>query len=122
MPYSESGRSEHISGISGSDPNKVQPQLQNIIEIKEESLHHLMNLTRKLTPHMEESVILDECWWEENQYMPGIHVSVALESELMTLRSLQMFKFVLLQAVQMMVQVFCDAVRCHFLVRAQLHQ
>jgi len=67
-----------------------------------------MSLTRKLAPHMEESVILDKHWWEENQHVHGIHVSVALGSELMTLRSLQMFKFILLQAVQTMVHVFSN--------------
>jgi len=109
MSDSESGRSERMPGILGSDPNEVEPRPQNVIEIEEESLRHLMSLTRKLAPHMEESVILDERWWEENKHMPGIHVSVGLESRLTTLRSLQMFKFVLLQAVQTTVQVFCDA-------------
>jgi len=87
---------------------RLSPWLQNIVEIEEELLHHLMSLTRKLAPHMEESVILDKHWWEENQHVHCIYVSVALGSELMTLRSLQMFKFILLYEVQTMVHVFSN--------------
>ena len=94
-------------GISGSDPYEIEPWLQNIIEIEEESLHYLMSLTRKLAPHMEESVVSDEHLVGRKPACAQ-YPCMALGSELMTLRSLQIFKFVLLQAVQMMVHVFSD--------------
>jgi len=78
MSDGDSPCTESQDGVSTADQDVVETRPQDVLEIEKESLRHLMNLVKKLTPHMEESLILDERWWKNNRFRPGIHVSVAL--------------------------------------------
>lgn len=78
MSDGDSTCTESQGYISAGDQDVVETRPQDVLEIERESLRHLMSLTKKLTPHMEDSLVLDERWWENNRFRRGIHVSVAL--------------------------------------------
>ena len=86
MSDSNSASMEHKSSLLRGDPDEVERRPQRVLDIEQESLRHLMSLIKKLAPHMKESVVLKERWWEENRFLPGIHVSLALIGSFITYR------------------------------------
>ena len=63
------------TGVSRVDLEELETRPEGVLEIEQESLHHVVSLVKKLAPHMKECLVLDEEWWEDNRFVPGIHVS-----------------------------------------------
>jgi hypothetical protein len=80
----DSAQTESQPSAPEVEPNEVEPRPRRVEKIEEESLRHLMSLAKKLAPHLGDSPILDEDWWEEHRFITGIHVSLVLTSGFLT--------------------------------------
>jgi len=109
---------------SSPAPEDVERRPANVAEKETRSLQITLEAIKTFAPHMRGSFVLEDRWWVQNADKPGLHVRPfqrTVATQPLTMSPPQMFKYVLLRALETTANVFAVSVvpgpdRCEELV------